>query len=375
MQIRYLTAGESHGKALVSIIEGIPKGLKLDVAFIDKELTRRMKGFGRGKRMRIEKDKIEILSGVRLGRTLGSPITLLIKNRDFKIETLPSISSPRPGHADLAGALKFGEPDIRNILERASARETASRVATGALVKTLLREFGIDFLSHVIMIGPVKSEKVFPFAKMKLLAEKSPVRCVDKDATQLMCQAIEEARLDGDTLGGIFEVIARGVPVGLGSYTQWDRRLDGNLARAIMAIPGIKGVEIGRGFSLALERGSVVHDEIFFDKRLKKFFRKRNNAGGIEGGITNGEDIVLRAAMKPIATLLRPLGSVNIKTKRKSKAQVERADVCVVPSSGVIAESVSAIEIARAMGEKFGGDSLTEMKRNYGSYIKQLRRM
>ncbi|UCD55882.1 MAG: chorismate synthase [Candidatus Omnitrophota bacterium] len=370
--MRYLTAGESHGKALVSIIEGIPSGLTLDIAFINKELGRRMEGFGRGKRMRIEKDRIEVLSGVRKGKTLGSPITFLIKNRDFKIESLPSISSPRPGHADLAGALKFGQPDIRNILERASARETASRVATGALVKTLLREFGIDFLSRVIVIGPVKSEKAFPFAKMKLLAEKSPVRCVDKDATNLMCRAIEEAGLDGDTLGGIFEVIARGVPAGLGSYAQWDRRLDSNLTRAIMSIPGIKGVEIGRGFNVASERGSAVHDEIFFDKRHKKFFRKQNNAGGIEGGISNGEDIVLRAAMKPIATLLRPLNSINIKTKGKTKAQVERADVCVVPSCGVIAESVSAIEIARAMGEKFGGDSLAEMKRNYSSYIKQL---
>lgn len=375
MHIRYLTAGESHGKALVSIIEGIPKGLKLDRAFIDRELSRRMKGFGRGERMRIENDRIEILSGVRKRKTLGSPIALVIKNRDFKIEILRSINSPRPGHADLAGALKFGEPDIRNILERASARETASRVATGAIVKTLLREFGIDFLSHVIMIGHVKSERVFPFAKMKDLAEKSPVRCVDKDATHLMCGAIKEAKLDGDTLGGIFEIIAKGVPAGLGSYTEWDKRLDANLAMALMSIPGIKGVEIGKGFDIAGERGSLAHDEIFFDKKSRKFFRKQNNAGGIEGGITNGEEIVLRAAMKPIATLLKPLDSINIKTKRKAKAAVERADVCVVPSSGVIAESVSAIEIARAMGEKFGGDSLSEMKRNFEGYLKQLRKL
>jgi chorismate synthase len=371
MYIRYLTAGESHGKALVSIIEGIPGGLKLDIAFINKELARRMKGFGRGKRMLIEKDKIEVLSGVRKGKTLGSPVTLLIKNRDFKIDTLHSIASPRPGHADLAGAIKFGEPDIRNILERASARETASRVTAGALVKCLLREFNIDFLSHVVMIGNVKSEKRFAFLKMKSLAETSPVRCVDKNAARIMCRSIEEAGSQGDTLGGIFEVIVRGAPAGLGSYTQWDRRLDGNLARAVMAIPGIKGVEIGMGFGAADLPGSLVHDEIFYGKRRKKFLRKTNNAGGIEGGITNGEDIAIRAVMKPIATLSKPLDSVNIKTKRKSKAEVERADTCVVPSSGVIAESVSAIEIARAMVEKFGGDSLAEMKRNYGSYIKQ----
>ena len=375
MRIRYITAGESHGKALVSIIEGIPKGLSLDTAFINKELARRMKGFGRGKRMLIENDKVEILSGIRKGKTLGSPIALVIKNRDFKIETLPPISCPRPGHADLAGALKFGERDMRNILERASARETASRVAVCALVKILLREFGVKFLSHVVTIGPITSEKKFGFTKMKLLAEKSPVRCVDKAATRLMMLEIENAKKDGDTLGGVCEVIAKNVPPGLGSYMQWNERLDGNLARSIMSIPGVKGVEIGAGFGVARERGSRVHDEIFFDKKDKKFFRKQNASGGIEGGITNGEDIVLRAAMKPIATLLKPLRWVNMKTKKKTKADVERADVCVVPSCGVIAESVVAIEIARAMGEKFGGDSLPEMKRNYEAYIKQVRKI
>ena len=375
MHIRYITAGESHGKALVSIIEGIPKGLKLDIKSINEELARRMKGFGRGRRMLIEKDKVEILSGIRKGKTLGSPIAILIKNKDFKIETLPSISCPRPGHADLAGVFKFEEKDIRNILERASARETAARVAVGALVKSLLREFGIDFLSHVVMIGAIEAEKSLPFSKAKTAAEKSPVRCLDKDATRLMCIEIEKAKREGDTLGGTFEVIAKGVPPGLGSYTQWDKRLDGNLARAIMSIPGIKGVEIGSGFGVALERGSLVHDEILFDKKLKKFLRRTNNAGGIEGGISNGEEIVLRAAMKPIATLSNPLDSVNIKTKRKAKAQVERADVCVVPSCGVIAENACAIEIARAMSEKFGGDSLSEMKRNYEAYIKALKKI
>ncbi|OGW75272.1 MAG: chorismate synthase [Omnitrophica bacterium RBG_13_46_9] len=373
MNIRYLTAGESHGKALVSIIEGIPKGLKLDIGFIDEELARRMKGFGRGGRMLIEKDKVEILSGTRKGKTLGSPIALLIRNRDFKIEILPSISCPRPGHADLAGALKFGERDIRDILERASARETASRVAAGALTKTLLKEFGISFLSHVIMIGMVKSEKRLAFDKIRFFAEKSPVRCADKDISRLMCSEIKKAANSGDTLGGVFEVIINGAPPGLGSYTQWDRRLDGNLARAVMSIPGVKGFEIGSGFEAALSRGSRVHDKIFFDNKRNRFSRKSNNAGGIEGGITNGEDIIFRAAMKPIATLKKPLDSVDINTKKCKKAQVERADVCVVPSCGVIAESVCAIEIACAMVEKFGGDSISEMKRNYEGYMKQLR--
>jgi len=375
MNIRYLTAGESHGKALVSIIEGIPKGLKIDLKFINSELARRMKGFGRGKRMRIEKDKVEILSGTRKGKTLGSPVALLLRNKDYRIEVLPSINFPRPGHADLAGALKFGDRDIRNILERASARETASRVATGAVFKILLGEFGVEFLSHVTSIGRTQSKKRFSFAKMKALAEKSAVRCADKDSSRLMRLEIERALLEGDTLGGTFEVIASGVRAGLGSYTQWDERLDACLARAIMSIPSVKGVEIGAGFGAARERGSVLHDEIFFDKKLKKFFRKTNTAGGVEGGISNGEDIILRAATKPIATLAAPLGSVNMRTKRKARAQVERSDVCVVPSAGVIAESVMAIEIARAFRKKFGGDSLAEMKRNYEGYVRQLKRI
>jgi len=375
MHIRYLTAGESHGKALVSIVEGIPKGLTLDVRFINSELARRMKGFGRGGRMRIEKDRVAILSGVRKGKTLGSPVALLIENKDFKIDVLHSVSCPRPGHADLAGALKFGSRDMRDVLERASARETASRVAVGALFKLLLGEFGIDFLSHVIAIGSIKSSRRLSFAKMKLLAEASPTRCIDKDASREMCLEIESAKSDGDTLGGTVEMIAHGLPPGLGSYTQWDRRLDGALAGALMSIPGIKGVEIGSGFGASSKRGSLVHDEIFFDKKRKTFFRKTNNAGGIEGGITNGENVVLRAAMKPIATLLRPLGSVNIKSKKRAAAQVERADVCALPACGVITESVAAIEIARAFTEKFGGDSLLEMKRNYEGYIKQIKKI
>ncbi|MFH1594343.1 MAG: chorismate synthase [Candidatus Omnitrophota bacterium] len=375
MTLRYLTAGESHGRALVAIVEGIPKGLKLDAKFIDKELKRRMKGFGRGKRMLIEKDNVQILSGTRKGRTLGSPIALLISNRDFKIETLPSISCPRPGHADLAGVLKFGDADVRDILERASARQTASSVATGAVAKILLKEFGVDLMSHVKVIGGIRSKKALSFERMKDLAERSPVRCIDKDAARLMCFEIEKAKKAGDTVGGVFEVIAKGVPPGLGTYAQWDKRLDGNLAKAVMSIPGVKGVEIGAGFDVALFWGSAVHDQILWSEREKRFYRGSNNAGGIEGGISNGEDIILSGAMKPIATLVKPLDSVNLKTKKKVKAQVERADVCVVPSCGVIAESVCAIEIASAMGEKFGGDSLAEMKRNYDSYLKQLKKI
>jgi len=373
MQIRYLTAGESHGKALLSIIEGIPKGLKLDLKTINRELTRRMKGFGRGKRMSIEKDRVIVLSGTRKGKTLGSPIALMIENKDYKIETLHSISCPRPGHADLAGALKYNEKDIRNILERASARETATRVATGAVAKLLLCEFGIDFLSHVTSIGRIKSETRLSFSKMKELSEKSPVRCLDIIASSLMCDEIKRAGALGDTLGGVFEVVLRRVPPGLGSFTQWDRRLDANLAKVVMSIPGIKAVEIGTGFCAAEGKGSFIHDEIAYNKKLKKFTRKSNNAGGIEGGISNGEDIILRAAMKPISTLKRPLATVDIKTKKDKTAQVERADVCVVPACGVIAENVCAIEIANAMLDKFGGDSLEEMRRNYQGYIKQVR--
>jgi chorismate synthase len=347
--LRYTTAGESHGKALVSVVEGIPKGLTLDINFINNQLKARMEGPGRGGRMRIEKDKVEILSGVRGGKTLGSPIAMLIQNKDFKIESLHSISNPRPGHADLAGAMKFAATDIRDILERASARETASRVSVGAVVKLLLRKFNIHLVSRVIAVGGMD--------------------------VKFMRRAIENARKNKDTLGGIFEVVIKGAPPGLGSYAQWDQRLSTNLAGAIMSIPSVKGVEIGAGFMLGRMRGSEAQDEIFYDRGRKKFFRKTNNAGGIEGGITNGEDIIIRAAMKPIATLPRPLESVNLRTKKKARAQVERADICVVSSGAVIAEAMCAIEIGRAMKEKFGGDSLVEMKRNFKGYIKQIKAM
>ncbi len=349
--LRYMTAGESHGEALIGILDGMPSGLKIDISVIDKDLSRRMIGYGRGDRMKIEKDKAKILSGVRKSKTTGGPISILIKNKDFTIDKLPSITKARPGHADLAGALKFGEKDIRNITERASARETAMRVAIGALTKILLSEFGISALSRVISIG-----------KVDVTAKNS----------SLIKAQIDKARKSGDTLGGISEIVIKGVPVGLGSLSQWDRRLDGNLARCLMSIPAVKGVSIGGGFDLAGRKGSDVHDVILYEE-VRGFYRKTNNAGGLEGGITNGEDIVLRIAMKPISTLGKPLDSIDITTKKKIKAQVERADVCAVPACGIVCEAVSAIEIANAFVEKFGGDSLLEMKRNYKGYLEQIR--
>lgn len=372
--IRYMTAGESHGEALLAIVDGLPAGLTIDKVYIDRELKRRMVGYGRGGRMRIEKDSVKIISGVRKTKTIGSPVGIMIANRDFSIDRLPSITKARPGHADLAGSLKYNMKDIRNVLERASARETAARVAVGALAKLFLSQFGIDILSHVVSIGRFRADtEGLAFSKIRSLAERSDLRCADKGAEKVMKKEIDSAKKDGDTLGGVCEVIARGVPVGLGSYVQWDMRLDANLARALMSIPAVKGVDIGGGFELAILRGSEVHDEIVYGK-LTGFKRKTNNAGGLEGGVTNGENIVLRVAMKPIATLMTPLESVDIGTKKKTKAQVERADVCAVPACGVIAESVSAIEIASAMTTKFGGDSIDEMKRNYGGYKKQIRK-
>jgi len=372
--IRYMTAGESHGEALVSIIDGIPFGLSIDKAFIDNELKKRMLGYGRGQRMKIELDQAKILSGVRKGKTIASPLCILIKNKDFSIDTLPSISKARPGHADLAGALKFNEKDIRNILERASARETAARVACGAVVKLLLAEFGIDVLSHVVSIGPIQAQTHgLSFDRIKKLSLKSDLRCADKTAEELMKSQIDIARSEGDTLGGVSEIIFNNVPPGLGSFSQWDRRLGANLGQALLSIPATKGVEIGGGFNLAGLRGSHVHDQIL---SLKKGVvqRQSNNAGGLEGGMTNGENIVLRIAMKPISTLAKPLKSIDIKSKKIVKAQVERADVCAVSSCGVIAEAVSAIVIANAMIEKFGGDSIDEMKRNFKGHKEAMKR-
>ncbi len=347
--LRYLTAGESHGRCLTAILEGMVAGLGVDKKFIDNELSRRQTGFGRGQRMKIEKDAVEILSGVRKGHTIGSPIALRIENKDFKIDSLPVVTCPRPGHADLAGALKYNRADIRDVLERSSARETAARVAVGAICKLLLKEFNINVKSRVIMIGGI------PFGETKIIEGR-----------------IISAQKKGDTLGGIFEVVATGAPVGLGSFVQRDRRLSARLAAELMSIQAIKGIEIGLGFESARKFGSEVHDSIFFEK-TKGFYRKTNNAGGIEGGVTNGQPIVVRCAMKPISTLLNPLESVDIKTKKQKKATVERSDICAVPAAGIIGEAAVSFILADAMIEKFGGDSLGETRRNYQGYLKQVK--
>ena len=381
--LRYLTAGESHGKALTAILEGIPSGLRLSSKDIDKDLRRRQKGYGRGKRMNIEKDKVEILSGIRFGKTLASPIALIIKNLDWvnwtrvmSIKEIPGkgeispLTSPRPGHADLSGIVKYNFKDIRNVLERASARETAARVAVGSVCRKLLKELGIYLYSRVIQIGKVKDETLWnPTPQNYKIVENSPLRCLNKKIEGKMISLIDEAKKKKDTLGGIFEIIIKGVPPGLGNYTQWDLKLDARLAKAIMSIQAIKGVEVGMGFSMAQEFGSYVQDEIFYEEKEKHFYRKKNNAGGIEGGMSNGEPIILRAVMKPISTLAKPLNSVDIITKKRTKAVKERADVCAVPSAAVIGEAVAGFEIARAIKEKFGADTLEELKKNYQNYL------
>ncbi|MBI5144133.1 MAG: chorismate synthase [Candidatus Omnitrophica bacterium] len=372
--LRYLTSGESHGKCMLTILDGMPAGLLIDKRKIDDELSRRMFGYGRGKRMKIESDRVQIMSGLRRGLTIGSPIAMMVENVDRSIDKLPIIHDPRPGHADLAGALKYGFKDVRNVLERSSARDTVGRVSAGAIAKILLAEFDIRILSHVIVIGGIASDASgLGMNQIAAISERSSVRCADPEATRLMCEEIEHAMEAGDTLGGVFEIIIRGVPPGIGSYTQWDRRIDANLARAVMSIQAIKGVSFGIGFEAANRKGSMVHDEIFYDKK-RGFYRKTNNAGGIEGGMTNGDDIVIQAVMKPLSTLRKPLSSVNVKTKRPVKAAVERSDVCAVPAAGVIGESVCAIEIANEMIEKFGGDSVQEMRRNNKGYIAQVKK-
>lgn len=382
--LRYLMAGESHGRSLIGILEGIPSGLMIFENDINRELSRRKKGFGRGKRMEIEDDKVEILSGIRWGRTIGSPIALMIENKDwanwkytmsvspnFKGSS-PPVTRPRPGHADLAGAIKYGHRDMRDVLERSSARETAMRVALGAISKRLLQEFGIKVISHVIEIGGVKADiKGLSLEEIEANAEASDVRCAAPSASQRMINRIKEAMDKGDSLGGIFEIIVSRPPIGLGSYIQWDKRLDGRLAKVIMGIQAIKGVEIGLGFGMADKYGSEVHDEIFYDG--SRFYRKTNNAGGIEGGMTNGEDIVLRAVMKPIPTLRKPLRSVDFITKEPFEATYERSDICAVPSACVVGEAMVALELADAMLEKFKGDSIEEMRRNYEGYIEYVK--
>ncbi len=339
--LRYLTAGESHGPALVAILEGCPANLSLSVEDIDRELERRQKGYGRGGRMKIEKDTAEVVSGLRNGKTMGSPISLRIPNRSTELFE-KSVTEVRPGHADLAGALKYNQKDVRNIIERASARETAARVAVGAIAKKLLSEFKINVFSKVVQIGGAEEEKGWK-------------------------ELIDKAKEDGDTLGGIFEVTVTGVPAGLGSHVHWDRRLDGNLARVLMAIPAVKGVETGLGFSVAALPGSKVHDEIFYSKD-KGFYRKTNNAGGLEGGMSNGEPIVLRAAVKPIATLMKPLKSVDLISRKAVEALVERSDTSAVEPAAVIGEAVVAFEIAAAFLEKFGGDSIEDVSASYEAY-------
>lgn len=386
--LRYLTAGESHGPALTVIVEGLPAGVPVDVTAIDADLARRQEGYGRGGRMRIERDRVRVLSGLRHGRTLGSPVALLVENQDWPnwdrvMATGPvdeatlserdrgrTVTQPRPGHADLAGALKYDHADARNVLERASARETAMRVAAGALAKQILAPFGVSVVGHVLAIGPIESrpeELALPLAELARRAEASPVRCADADASARMVAEIDAARQAGDSLGGVVEVIATGLPPGLGSHVHWDRKLDGALAAALMSVQSVKGVEVGIGFAAARRRGSEVHDEIAYDP-ARGYYRLSNRAGGIEGGMTTGEPLGVRMAMKPIATLYRPLRTVDMVTKEPVAASVERSDTCAVAAGAVIAECVTAFELARFWLDKFGGDSLDQVLANVRSY-------
>ncbi len=372
---RYLTAGESHGKALTGIIEGFPANVPIDTAVINADLKRRQQGYGRGARMKIEVDQVELLSGIRGGKTLGSPIAFLIKNRDYANwekymdpsriwDSGRNVTKPRPGHADLTGAIKYGFADIRNVLERSSARETAVRVAVGSMAKQLLNCFGVEAVSHVVAIGTASlKESIGDPARIKL-GDQSPVRCVDEATEQEMIVQIKEAKEAGDSLGGVFEIRLTGVPPGLGSYVHWDRKLDARLAFALMSIQGMKAVEIGEGFKNAGLKGSQVHDEIFYSE-AEGYYRKTNRAGGIEGGMSNGETIILRSYMKPIPTLYKPLQSVDIKTKEGFLATVERSDTCAVPAASVVGEMVALTVIAEEFLRKHGGDSLEEIMKRW----------
>ena len=391
-RITFHTAGESHGRALTAMLEGIPAGLALDVARdVDPELARRQRGYGRGRRMQIESDRVELLSGVRLGETLGSPISMIIWNRDWENWTTAMAHEaptedanpkalrphylPRPGHADLVGAFKYDRRDVRDVLERASARETAARVACGAVAKRFLGEFGVIIGSHVVSIGSVEAEPRPLPDDLNAVVDESPVRCLDGDAAERMTREIDVAKERGDTLGGVFEVVAKGVPVGLGSYVSWDRRLDGRLARAIMSIPAIKGVDLGIGFDGARLPGSQVHDPIVRadDKRhAGGMGRASNRAGGLEGGVTTGEALLVRGAMKPISTLRKRLPSVDLRDGTEGDAAVERSDVCAVPAAGVVGEAMVALVLADALLEKFGGDSVGETRRNLEGYLTHL---
>lgn len=384
-RLRWATAGESHGPRLTAIVEGIPAGLALLAADVDADLARRQRGYGRGGRMKIETDRVEFVGGVRGGETLGSPIAMSIANRDhanwadrMSAAPLPAaaqpLTRPRPGHADLAGGLKYARHDLRDVLERASARETASRTAVGAVCRKLLAAFAIDVFAHVVSIGPVEAaaHRELPLEQLRSLARASDLACADGAAEARMKEAIFDASHAGDTLGGVFEVVATGVMAGLGSHVQWDRKLDGRLAQALMSIQAIKGVEVGAGFMAARTRGSEVHDAIHYDGRARRFTRPTNRAGGLEGGVTNGEPVVCRAAMKPIATLKRALASVDVATKDAYEAAFERSDVCAVSAASVVGEAMVAIVLADALIEKFGGDSMQELARNVAAYRQQL---
>jgi chorismate synthase len=395
--LRYFTAGESHGPCLTMIIDGVPAGFPIEIGKINHDLWRRQQGYGRGGRMLIERDEAQVRSGIRWGETIGAPIALGIENRDWKnwtkkMSALPedrddkiAVTKPRPGHADLNGVLKYDRTDVRDILERASARETVARTAVGSLAKQLLAPFGVRVMGYIRSLGGVAANlSGLSFDEIYARSEESPVRTADSDAEAQMIALIEECKKEGNTLGGVFEVVALGLPPGLGSHTQWDRKLDGRLAQALMSIQAMKGVEIGLGFEMARKRGSQVHDEIFFDpgKMVSEgtprivptgFYRGSNNSGGTEGGMTNGAPLVMRVAMKPISTLMSPLQSVDLRSKQPADASVERSDVCAAPAAAVVGESVVAFEIAKAFLEKFGGDSLREIKRNYENYLEQIK--
>ena len=402
--LRFSTAGESHGEALVALVSGLPAGVPIDQNFLDHELWRRQQGYGRGGRMRIEKDTAHILSGVRHGKTIGSPVAMTLENKDWKNweEILPvgegdaekhkAVASPRPGHADLAGSLKYDFADARYVLERASARESAARVACGAVAKMLLRELRVEVASHVVRVGRVELGRDADWGEIKALATKDEVllSCVDPETEARMKSEVDTALRTGDTIGGVFEVVVHGLPPGVGTHVNWDERMDGLLAQAVMSLQAVKAVELGRGVTAAESLGSAVHDAIGYAEtqdrdgtagalcelggatRFTRFSRERNNAGGIEGGISNGEDVVVRGYLKPISTLRRPLASVSFETRQPVKAAYERSDVCVVPAAGVAAEAMVALTIARLVIEKFGGDSLRELRRNFDGYAEQI---
>ena len=386
MPLRYFTAGESHGPGLTAVVDGFPAGVPVDIAAINRDLARRMQGYGRGGRMKIEQDTAEVRSGVRWGESLGSPITFWIENRDWRNwekkmspraedrDPNLAVTRPRPGHADLAGALKYNHRDVRNVLERASARETAARVAVGGLGKCLLAPFGIRVFGWVSEIGGIVADhRGLTAEETWQKAENSAVRMADPDAERRVIARIDECKQAGDTLGGVVETVAVGLPPGLGSHAQWDRKLDGRLAHALMSVQAAKGVEVGLGFETARRPGSAVHDEIYFDEALRRFVRRTNNAGGTEGGMSSGEPIVVRTAFKPLSTLMSPLHSVDLDTKDEAKAAIERSDVVAIPAAAVIAEAVVAFVVADAFLEKFGGDSLAEIRRNVDGYLEHVR--